>query len=131
MSRILRVLELEKKFVKNLNMTSYVKTFYKKKYNVITLYLFLGSFSASFMFQSTFLLHYSFTLFLKIVRSLPSCNNVKIELINRLILRRKEIHAGQNNLCRWIRLRFCESRAALSQDDLYFCSAHIWTLNAF
>ena len=36
----------------------------------------------------------------KFVKDLPSCNNIKIELINRLILKRKEIHADQNNLCR-------------------------------
>ena len=34
----------------------------------------------------------------KHVRDLPNCNNVEVELIKKLILRRKEIHAGQNNL---------------------------------
>ena len=37
------------------------------------------------------------------VRSLPNCNNVKVELINKLILRKKEIHEGQNNLRKWVK----------------------------
>ena len=62
------------------------------------------------------------------VKSLPSCNNVEIELTNKLILRRKEIHADQNNLCKWVEFRLC--RIALNHDNLYFCFAHIWALSA-
>ena len=68
------------------------------------------------------------------VKSLFNCNNVKIKLTNKLILRKKEIHADQNNLYKWIEFRLCEFRfcqIASSHDNLYFCSAHIWVLNAF
>ena len=69
-----------------------------------------------------------------IVRNLFNCNNVKIELINKLILRKKEIHADHNNLCKWIELRLCKSRfcrIASNHDNLYFCFAYIWALSAF
>ena len=32
------------------------------------------------------------------VKGLFNCNNIKIKLINKLILRKKEIYADQNNL---------------------------------
>ena len=59
------------------------------------------------------------------VKSLFNCNNVRVELINKLILKKKEIHEGQNNLRKWI--KHCQVMS--SHDDLYFCFVHIWTLN--
>ena len=60
------------------------------------------------------------------VKSLFNCNNVKIELTNRLILRRKEIHEDQNNLRKWV--KHCQVMS--SYNDLYFYFVHIWTLSA-
>ena len=34
------------------------------------------------------------------MKNLPSCNNIKIELTNKLILKKKEIYVDQNNLCK-------------------------------
>ena len=59
------------------------------------------------------------------VKNLFNYNNVKIELINKLILKRKEIHEDQNNLRKWI--KHCQVMS--NHDDLYFCFVHIWALN--
>ena len=38
--------------------------------------------------------------FNKFIKDLFNCNNIRVELINKLILRRKEINTDQNNLCK-------------------------------
>ena len=79
--------KLEKALVKNLKIISYAKNFYKKKYNVITLYFSLDFLSSQVFFSCIIHLHYLLYLSLLIILTLLD-DLSKEDLRNRVMNKR-------------------------------------------
>ena len=76
-----------------------VNSLYKKKFFLLNNFLISRNFlenekSLKCVFKIQLIMKNNYLKIFKIVRGLSSCNDIKIELINRLISRRKEIHAN-------------------------------------